>query len=765
MTDTSYRVHLGIWTNWSYGPVLGKTLTVTRADGALIIAFVAFFVATVGSQLWRILCFSLHNLYSTSEAQDAVYNQRQAVLRNSGSPVSGFWELLQLVLAWNKKPTRSLARLLPPLLCAVLTACIMVTASGFSSRISLGNDVLLAGDQCGLTSNDNRTIEEWLQYIGPYHTQLLEAAADYAQRCYDRDSDAGCNTLMRKSLPITTNSHANCPFDDSLCLSADDNIYLDSGLLDSHVDLGINSPPSSRFQYRQTLHCAPLVTEGYKSNVTGTANRTYTRYMYGPWIVPDIRPNCNCSLAVPHDILQPEEKEFIETSSTGYKLDSTNAIYLNNSLMMHTSAFVPIDEFNRTDGHVQLFFLSANSIAFIQESQDLWYRAATPVRVRGIAANSNETTVARTLWQADEPAWPMGCMSQYQICNPSYPGGDKCTQLGSIYDAYEQTKRLFGGDPGFLMYWFMTILGQSTGVTDVTRLLGIKSLTSRFSLAGVDLQGPLEPNQWHLDVNSWFSITLAALQLRLVSTAAGPSRHDAGFLSVITRPKTEEQKRMCDNQIIRTTEYISFSVFGLSFILAFGGFVILVSFVMDPLANRISNYLNRNPYANIEWRATQKLHLQRLAHEGIGFGHWGNGFMDVPVTLPKESLAVLDAINPKVPRLVDSTCDSPGSLHGMGSSNNQQVSDEHASVRDKQAADTSRSCPDPESASIASIPNAMGNQSPISSFQIHSAETGSTVFVGAYQANLARISHESPVQHDDRVLEEERGVRNGANYI
>jgi hypothetical protein len=66
MTDsTSYPVYLGTWINWSRGPVFGATLTLTRNDANLLIAFVAFFVAagTVGPVLtcvpWLLLLCTL----------------------------------------------------------------------------------------------------------------------------------------------------------------------------------------------------------------------------------------------------------------------------------------------------------------------------------------------------------------------------------------------------------------------------------------------------------------------------------------------------------------------------------------------------------------------------------------------------------------------------------------------------------------------------------------------------------------------------------
>lgn len=44
-SNDNYPVHIGTWTNWSRGAVMGSTLTIRRDVGNLLIAFVAFFVA------------------------------------------------------------------------------------------------------------------------------------------------------------------------------------------------------------------------------------------------------------------------------------------------------------------------------------------------------------------------------------------------------------------------------------------------------------------------------------------------------------------------------------------------------------------------------------------------------------------------------------------------------------------------------------------------------------------------------------------------
>lgn len=130
----------------------------------------------------------------------------------------------------------------------------------------------------------------------------ISKAADYALRCYESTAPASneCSTFLRGALSPTIISNASCPFDSSLCLSQDSNVILDSGLMDSHTDLGLNWPPESRFQLQHKLHCAPLVTEGYRSNYS-YGDREFVRYQYGDSTHLD--SDCNCSLAISKHVL------------------------------------------------------------------------------------------------------------------------------------------------------------------------------------------------------------------------------------------------------------------------------------------------------------------------------------------------------------------------------------------------------------------------------------------------------------------------------
>lgn len=148
-------VHLGTWTNWSRGRVMGATLTLERKEGNLLIAFTAVFVGLVTGRVWRIACYVFHWCYSTPEPQDTLHHQRQALLRNSGSAASAVWAFANLTLAWQNIASRCLRRPLPALLTAVACVIAFAVAGGFSSQISssLKNEVLLNGTSCGRILN------------------------------------------------------------------------------------------------------------------------------------------------------------------------------------------------------------------------------------------------------------------------------------------------------------------------------------------------------------------------------------------------------------------------------------------------------------------------------------------------------------------------------------------------------------------------------------------------------------------------------------
>lgn len=288
-SSDSHGVHLGLWTNWSRGPIFGATLTLTQSNANLLIAFVSFFVTYVGTRFWRVACLVLHFVYSSRAPGDGLYHQRQAILRNASTAEDGLYTMLCLGRVWRKVGRRTWSRILPLIVFTAICVAGWTLAAGFSSRIStaVGNEVLLTGLNCGALDSglDNSTADMEL-FFNPYKAKLMQSAGTYAQQCYSQsagDSESQyCTTYVRKSLNATVVTNASCPFDKTICRSENANVIVDTGYLDSHEHFGLNAPENERFQYRQVVHCAPLTTVNYTVQHNVSSDRSSTRYMYGP---------------------------------------------------------------------------------------------------------------------------------------------------------------------------------------------------------------------------------------------------------------------------------------------------------------------------------------------------------------------------------------------------------------------------------------------------------------------------------------------------
>jgi hypothetical protein len=105
-----------------------------------------------------------------------------------------------------------------------------------------------------------------------------------------------------------------------MCLGPiNSSLYLDSRLIDSRDDLGINSRDEDRVQWRKNTTCIPITTTGYQKNGTssiayqsmtyiGQNNFNYTALFYGPnWDSPG-------SLAAPLDPVLKKNATYINTN-------------------------------------------------------------------------------------------------------------------------------------------------------------------------------------------------------------------------------------------------------------------------------------------------------------------------------------------------------------------------------------------------------------------------------------------------------------------
>ncbi|OCL12106.1 hypothetical protein AOQ84DRAFT_334819 [Glonium stellatum] len=656
---TPQQIHLGTWTNWSRGPVFGVTLTMTQRNGLLFTAFIALFVTFVGTCFWRISSFILHHIYTRKTAQDGIYHQRQAALRNSAASMTALWTLGLIMWRWrHNKIQRPFNRIFPVLVLAILNIIGFTIAGIFSSRIAglTGQEVLLSSKYCGILNLAGGTNDPSIADGFSYMSEKVNSYMGYVQNCYidagdSAGSDCGLFVQQRLNSDVSTVSrNASCPFDTNICRSNDSNIILDTGYLNSHLDLGFNAPELERVLLRRIMHCAPLGMENFTENVNFTDSGTtipYTRYNYGPLFL-------NGSF---YSNFTYEQSQYSRNRLTS---SSQSASYVfNGSQAIQYSDFVPLPALRRNDADVYLVFLAAKNILYSGQVDDYWYAAH---KAYG-AVRDNRGRISKEMYIADNAASTLGCAIQYQTCNTALPKENQCSPL---LGGLDMNSRLPGeNDKQYnTRNW---ILGATTIVDLVTALesLGATSLASRTTLVD-GVQSSLPSNQWQFDVERWTNITLAAWQGSVVDTAIGPANQNLIAEGWWMTPSSNNSdffggaeaitigQSLCRNQKVKSTAYSNFSVFGLSFTFMVGGFIIILNYTLEPIVSWVQKRHRSGfgDYAKLEWYSNGVFQLQRLAHEELGFGSdWVNCDGDMPRTKTDIRLAVLSIDDPKHPKL------------------------------------------------------------------------------------------------------------------
>jgi hypothetical protein len=260
----------GFWVNWNHGYLQGATLTLPQQLAGILAAFLALYVSFAGGMFWKILAFALHQLNTThpSRTRDWLHYQKQVLLKNSGSG-SGKAAYVFLTLPFqsagsSKSSFRTILRCLPLALLALTTLLVFSVAGIFTSAITktAGNSTLVRGPNCGgyLVKDIDAKGEADDTFIGKRLGDTKDAA-QYVNQCYQNStSRLTCQSYVRPSISFITNQNASCPFASGTCRMGDTAAFsMDTGLLDSHVDFGINAPPENRVLFRRMATCAPII--------------------------------------------------------------------------------------------------------------------------------------------------------------------------------------------------------------------------------------------------------------------------------------------------------------------------------------------------------------------------------------------------------------------------------------------------------------------------------------------------------------------------
>lgn len=316
-----------LWTNWSNthhrrsnlcmpliatagrGAVQGATLTIPSGYARLLIAFLALYVRWAGGCLWDILCYVMHQMRSTPTEQDGLYHQQQVLLRTGLGSFTLFCRLLEVAWVWRASTARAVQRITPLVIVALVHFALLAAAGILSSSIALTTDeALMKSSHCGWAditvgsrerkpANDIEMLK--CMAIATNSIRTIHQAIKISRYCYAEAGSnlgaysANCRTLALPRLDYQLKRNATCPFKPHVCMQGA--VALDSGLVDSHSHLGLNTPEKDRIQIRRKLICAPISAETYSTAWTyagsnlleGDAIKSYLFGRHVPWYGDD----------------------------------------------------------------------------------------------------------------------------------------------------------------------------------------------------------------------------------------------------------------------------------------------------------------------------------------------------------------------------------------------------------------------------------------------------------------------------------------------
>jgi hypothetical protein len=140
---------------------------------------------------------------------------------------------------------------------------------------------------------------------------------------------------------------------------------------------------------------------------------------------------------------------------------------------------------------------------------------------------------------------------------------------------------------------------------------------------------------------------------------------------------------------MRSTAYVSFSLFGFLFTYITSAIIILVSFILVSLVGYLQKRPKYKEYAYLEWMTNATLQLHRLSQEELSLGTCSGCIDEIPVTEAGDILGSLDIRTPKHPILAlpagttaEQESKPEGSTHDHSTSESHTALDEfHESAR------------------------------------------------------------------------------------
>lgn len=413
-----------------------------------------------------------------------------------------------------------------------------------------------------------------------------------------------------------------------MCVSSDGlAMQLDTGLVDSQLELGVNAPVKDRIKYRHLATCSPIKQKGFATdwlnatmvNVTGITS-------------------------------EPQPGEMLKFYDYGGILGTNHTFWVSNWWAYATQPgvnhfpayqlgvvstfsddeFYPVSNLNSGNSDLVLLFLQSHG-GYIDNVNDPWFSAHQPSEL----ATRWDIIAPNGLRLPDHTASVLGCTHQYQICNAN-DTFQSCSPLLGFEDIQYYT--LIDNVLGFNLAQLNTTLRIVNAISYSTMGRTVGPLGASVLLANNDMVGDaslaLPDNQWQLEMANLNDLEHTAFQRYIVEYATGPQ---SDIMQYIAEPQDPIGTQQCENQIIRRNDHPNFSILAVVLIFVAGLLLLTTYFCLEPTMRKQQQKSSKGQLRNLRWQKDGLLQLQRIGYEANNLGTWKTPeYSLVPITTSEE---------------------------------------------------------------------------------------------------------------------------------
>ncbi|KAF2006496.1 hypothetical protein P154DRAFT_517577 [Amniculicola lignicola CBS 123094] len=572
----SKAVFKGFWTDADQGRLRGALLTLSNRNATALLSFLAVAVTFAASRSWKICRFAvyklLHHRAGKQKLETKLDRRLKVLIRNVGTAGSALFELAEIAWTTRKEPRNSLWDWRPAALVFLSTVHLIgflvagiLTSFVFRGRTVVSKAIPGCGQWFAPEPNDRAGR---LTYV-TMNLNLTMDTDNYVRNCYAQGVSRGildCGKMFSRSLPHTVEHKVACPFNEDLCvIGKNGGFALDSGRVPFR-SLGINSRYADQISIQRRSTCAVIKDEPFRAGILTSED------------YPTLRDNQTARL---YSYFHPENKNITfayrdEIFSETYNLQAYHSPYKPEDTAEPLRPSTP-------DHDVSIIALRAAGIKFYQPYDDPWFSVQSEVNFNNDTGWMGEKD---RRWTTSRFLNLLACDERTRFCSNVSNTCSPWTGLYAINQAFAAIPFLGGtairngSDAYTHLTDIVVLVNLALPYTAIPNAIENRQGASALQASrwlNLGEQFHIEPEQWKLELDYWFSMSLARLQLELFNTIERPPGINTSLAYNLWEKNNLTD--LCGLMKFHSTNHMTLSTVGIAVVVGVVGLLVLGSYL------------------------------------------------------------------------------------------------------------------------------------------------------------------------------------------